>query len=115
MWSDVEQLLYEGVENNLFSGCALCVRTVNEELYVGARGMEQRTPNQLRATIDSVWDIASITKVLCTAHLYLNAASKGHILPSAEVRRYFPNSSPDIKIEHLLSHSAGYPAWRPNG
>lgn len=113
MWNEVEQLLYEGVEQNLFSGCALCIRTVDEELYVGARGMEQRTPKQHRATIDSIWDIASITKVLCTAHLFLNAASKGHILPSTDLRHYFPDAAPDIKIEHILSHSAGYPAWRP--
>lgn len=113
MWNNVEQLLYEGVEQNLFSGCALCIRSVDEEIYVGARGMEQRTPEQHRATIDTVWDIASITKVLCTAHLYLHAASQQHILPSTDLSHYFPKASPDIKIEHLLSHSAGYPAWRP--
>ena len=46
MWDSVEQLLYEGVEQNLFSGCSLCIRNIDEELYVGARGMEQRTPEQ---------------------------------------------------------------------
>ena len=113
MWNEVEQLLYDGVENNLFAGCALCIRNVDEEIYVAARGMEQRRPEQIRATTETIWDIASITKVLCTAHVYLQAASQKEILPETALQYYFPEAPPDIKIEHILSHSAGFPAWRP--
>ena len=113
MWSAVEDLLYEGVEANLFSGCALCVRNLDEELFVAARGLQERVPQQKIATIETVWDIASITKVLCTAHLYLKATADGRLHPETLLQDYFPQAPPDIHLEHLLSHSSGYPAWRP--
>ena len=113
MWNSVEQLLYEAVEQKLFSGCAICIRTLDEELFVAARGMAQRTPVKKRATIETIWDVASITKILCTTHLFLHASSKNHIDTKTSLQSYFPEASPDIKLEHLLSHSAGYPAWRP--
>ena len=113
MWTSVEDLLYEAVEDNLFSGCAICVRNLDTELFVAARGMQERRPKQKAAHIDSVWDIASITKVLCTAHLYLKATAMGRLNPDMFLQHFFPDAPIDIQLGHLLSHSSGYPAWRP--
>jgi CubicO group peptidase (beta-lactamase class C family) len=52
---------------------------------------------------ERVYDLASLTKVLCTTELALRLdVDRGHaLLP------------PGVTIAHLLQHASGWPAWRP--
>ena len=113
MWSNVADLLFEGVEQNLFSGCALCIRTLDEELFLSARGHAEIRPKKRIASIETVWDCASLTKVLATAHIVLQSVYNQEFEIDTPIATYFPQAPENITIAQLLSHSAGYPAWRP--
>jgi serine-type D-Ala-D-Ala carboxypeptidase len=117
MWSDISKMLRgatEGTqEERLFSGCALCVRTLDEEIFVTAQGMAERAPAPRMATVNTVWDLASLTKVLCTAPLILKWYAQGKISPDLEIASVLPHAPRGITVAHCLSHSSGYPAWRP--
>lgn len=58
---------------------------------------------------DRVYDLASLTKVACTAELAMRAVDAGALALDAG-HTLLPEG---VTIRHLLQHAAGYPAWRP--
>lgn len=58
---------------------------------------------------DRIYDLASLTKVLCTAELAMRAVAEGRL----SLDRGHPALPEGVQIRHLLQHAAGYPAWRP--
>lgn len=58
---------------------------------------------------DRVYDLASLTKPLCTAELAGQAVDAGALAWD----RGHPLLPKGVTIAHLLQHGAGYPAWRP--
>jgi CubicO group peptidase (beta-lactamase class C family) len=63
---------------------------------------------------DSLFDLASLTKVICTTTVALLAESRGALSIDRPVLEYFPAfSDPAVKLSHLLDHSSGLPAWLP--
>lgn len=58
---------------------------------------------------DRVYDLASLTKVLCTAELAMRAVDAGALALDAG-HALLPDG---VTVRHLLQHAAGYPAWRP--
>ena len=73
-----------------------------------------RVPGQEAMTADTVFDIASLTKVLCTTTAVLQLAEKGRIRLDAPVSRYWPAFGGALKgsitVDHLLAHTSGLPA-----
>lgn len=65
-------------------------------------------------SITSLFDLASLTKVLCSTTLYAMAEEKALISIEEPIKTFYP-SFPDkrVKISHLLDHSSGFPAWLP--
>jgi CubicO group peptidase (beta-lactamase class C family) len=65
----------------------------------------------------SIYDLASLTKVIATTTLAMIAVSEGRLDLDAPVQRYLPEfRGPDkerVTIRHLLTHSSGLPAGRP--
>lgn len=57
---------------------------------------------------DRVFDLASLTKPLCTAELALRAVAAGALALDAG----HPLLPEGVTVRHLLQHAAGYPAWR---
>jgi CubicO group peptidase (beta-lactamase class C family) len=64
-----------------------------------------------------VFDVASLTKVLCTTGLAAQLADEGRLELDAPTARYLPlferAGKGGVTIRHLLAHSSGLPAWRP--
>jgi serine-type D-Ala-D-Ala carboxypeptidase len=68
-------------------------------------------------TDSTVWDLASLTKVVGTTSSVLQLVAEGRVSLDAPATQYLPRwTAPrarEVTIRHLLSHSAGLPAWRP--
>ena len=64
----------------------------------------------------SLWDLASLTKVLATAPLARLAAGSG-LAWDRRVGDYLPDFKrtrfEEIRVRHLATHVSGLPAWRP--
>ncbi len=64
-----------------------------------------------------VFDVASLTKVLCTTGLAAQLAERGRLKLDAPVASTLPGferaGKEGVTIRHLLAHSSGLPAWRP--
>ena len=86
---------------------------VHEQAY----GRFSYAPDAAVVNTDTVFDAASLTKVLATAPAVLMLAEEGKIDLDARLVAYFPecgNGGKDtITIRHLLTHSSGLPSGLP--
>ncbi|MDB6005460.1 MAG: hypothetical protein JWR15_2447 [Prosthecobacter sp.] len=64
-------------------------------------------PAKEAMTEDTVFDAASLTKVVATLPCVLILMEQGKIELNAEVRRYLPEFRPGITLRHLLTHTSG--------
>jgi CubicO group peptidase (beta-lactamase class C family) len=68
------------------------------------------------ATLASIFDVASVTKMAATTLCACVLHNRGLLPLHQEVGRFFPDlalSHTGIQVRHLLAHSSGLPAWRP--
>jgi CubicO group peptidase (beta-lactamase class C family) len=70
-----------------------------------------------RPGIHTLWDMASLTKVLAMTSSVAHLVGRGLIDLDAPVQRYLPDWTGQwkerVRVRDLLTHSAGMPAWRP--
>jgi len=78
-----------------------------------AYGYRRVVPERVPMTVDTVFDLASLTKPLATAMSIHLLASEKKLALTDSARRYLPELAEDkaaITIEHLLLHTSGLPA-----
>ncbi|MEV6495806.1 serine hydrolase domain-containing protein, partial [Actinoplanes sp. NPDC051633] len=105
-------------ESNLATGvdlgAALCV-TVDGEPVVDLWGGFADAAGTRPWRRDTIVNVYSTTKTV-TALVALLLADRGELDLDAPVARYWPefaaNGKQDVKVSHLMSHSAGLAAWR---
>jgi CubicO group peptidase (beta-lactamase class C family) len=78
-------------------------------------GHRLASPPAMRTS--TVFDLASVTKVMATTMATMLLVSRGQIDLDAPVSRYLPDFRgphlDSITVRHLLSHSAGLVQWQP--
>ncbi|SDT24014.1 serine hydrolase domain-containing protein [Actinoplanes derwentensis] len=85
-------------------GDAVRYASPTEELPV-----ERRVP----ARVDTLWDLASISKLFTTI-VVLQQVEAGRVDLDAPVTRYLPGfAAAGVTARHLLTHTSGLPAFRP--
>jgi len=101
-------LLQEGIRERAFQAAVLLAARGEEPVLRRSAGEAQPS---------SVFDIASLTKPLVAALFFLQV-QQGRMAPEDRLGALLPVRSPSpdassITFLHLLSHTAGLPAWRP--
>lgn len=113
---DLFDLLERAVQAAVFPGCVALVWRDGGELYHEAHGdlaSYPGAPGHLRAVArDTVYDLASLTKVLATTSLAALAVSGGALALDTPVPPPWSSACPGATLAHLLSHSSGLPAHR---
>jgi CubicO group peptidase (beta-lactamase class C family) len=86
-------------------------------VYEQAYGKLSYEPDAQQVGTATVFDAASLSKVLATAPAVLKLAEEGRIKLDAKLVDYFPECAnggkENITIRHLLTHSSGLPAGLP--
>jgi uncharacterized protein YbbC (DUF1343 family)/CubicO group peptidase (beta-lactamase class C family) len=80
------------------------------ESSVKAYGLRSAVPARERATTDTIYDAASLTKVLATAPAIYLLKERGRLRIDDEARTFVPALPAGITIRHLLTHTSGLPA-----
>jgi len=93
---------------------------VGEDLRIiaeDALGLAVVEPEHIPATLDTIYDCASLTKPLVTALLVVRFAERGVLDLNAPVARYLNEFNHEdvreITLTQLLTHTSGLPNWRP--
>lgn len=85
--------------------------------FAGALGDAVREPRRLPATLETIFDLASLTKPLVTGMLTALLVERGRVEPDAPVADYLPEfaggDKRGVTVRHLLTHSAGLRVWLP--
>ena len=108
----------EGIDAGLYPGAVVVIGRRDTVLH--ARGYGRMTWSDGADAPDpdsTLWDIASLTKVVATASSAMRLADAGRIDLDAPVARYLPRfrggRRSDVVVRMLLDHTSGLPAYRP--
>jgi CubicO group peptidase (beta-lactamase class C family) len=114
-WSPVTTFLDSAIAGGAAPGAVLGVSVAGQR-YVYASG--RLTPDEpAPAELTTVYDLASLTKVVGLTTAVMLAVDDGKLELDAPVQRYVPafegEGKERVTIRHLLAHGSGLPAWRP--
>lgn len=114
-WGPVTSLLDSAIAAGAAPGAVLGVSVAGQR-YVYATGRLTRD-EPAPAEPTTVYDLASLTKVVGLTTAVMLAVDDGKIELDAPVQRYVPAFQGERKervtIRLLLAHASGLPAWRP--
>lgn len=95
-------------------------------IYISHRGMKVMdktigyralSPKKLPLEENTIYDMASLTKIVATMTACLQLIDKGEIRLDDKIAFFIPafatNGKSEITIKHLLTHTSGLPAHRP--
>ena len=116
-FEDVAHLLTHGVEAAYFPGAVLVVGYQGQVVYEEAVGHAALIPSARRMTVDTVFDLASLTKPMATATELMLLFETGKVRLDDPIDTYLDAwcrpASDTPTVRQLLSHCSGLPAWRP--
>lgn len=108
--ADLDRAIEEAIAGNQIPGAVLLVghkgRVVHEKAY-GSRALE---PRKEPMTLDTIFDAASLTKVVATTPAIMKLFEQGKIRLNDPVTAYLPDfqgGSSGITVRHLLTHYSG--------
>jgi len=113
----ISSLLSERIAAGDFPSAVYLIADHGQIIFADALGYAVREPQSVPASLETIYDLASLTKPLVTGLLCARRIESGELTLEASVSHYLPEfDRPDkhmITVRELLTHSAGLPAWRP--
>ena len=107
----IDDLVNEGLSQSKMPGAVVVVGRRGGVALRKAYGFRQTMPQQVPMTIDTVFDLASLTKPIATATSVMVLIQQGKIDVNATVATYLPdfaaNGKDKITVRHLLTHVGG--------
>lgn len=103
----LQTVLEEAVGAGVFPAAQAVVLHRGVQVFGGVAGA---------ATGETRFDLASVTKVLCTTSLFLRLWTQGKVGPETQVARFFPGSpvgEAGATVADLLYHRSGLPPFVP--
>ena len=113
--SRIDQVVQEEIEEGNFPGAVILVGQGERTLYWKAFGCKVIEPYSEPMTKNTIFDVASLTKVVATATSIVILADRGELRLTDYVGEYLPAfacaGKEKVEIHHLLTHTSGLPAY----
>lgn len=114
---EISGFLHERIEAGDFPSSVYLVAQRGERVLHGSVGNAVVEPEVIPAQADTIYDLASMTKVLVTGLLCAKLIESGKIALKDPFSAYFSEFDTDeergITLQNLLTHTSGLPAWKP--
>lgn len=120
----IDDLVEEAIHEGRLPGAVVLVGQNEQIIYRKAFGHRALVPDIEPMTVDTIFDLASLTKVVATTTSIMQLIEAGRISLDDPVVKYIPrfkrHGKSKITVRHLLAHTAGLrpgfnPAWRWKG
>jgi CubicO group peptidase (beta-lactamase class C family) len=112
----IDALMQDGLHRQVFPGAVLLAGVDGEVVLHRAYGMADLFSKR-PVTLDTCFDLASLTKPLATAAACMVLVQQGRLELDRPCTEILPGEYRDdkhtITPRHLLNHRSGLPAWRP--
>ncbi|HLK08889.1 MAG TPA: exo-beta-N-acetylmuramidase NamZ domain-containing protein, partial [Candidatus Angelobacter sp.] len=110
-FSSVDALIQEQINSQAITGAVLLVghdgRVVHQKVF----GLRATTPRPEPMTVDTVFDLASLTKVVATTPSVMRMIQYGQVRLDEPVAHYIPefgvNGKDTVTVRQLLTHYSG--------
>jgi CubicO group peptidase (beta-lactamase class C family) len=100
-----------------FPSAVYLVGERDQVIFAGALGHSVVEPYRIANKLDTIYDLASLTKPLITGMLCARRIELGELTLDSSVSHYLPEfertDKQMVTVRELLTHTAGLPAWRP--
>ena len=107
----VDDVMATAIADGALPGGVVLVAKDGAIVWRKAYGHRAVAPEPVAMTVDTVFDVASLTKVMATATSIMLLSQRGHLSLSAHVTGHIPQygqaQKGSTRLEHLLTHTAG--------
>src|SRR5450755_1633947 len=107
----VDSVIQQAVTDGNIPGAVLVVGHDGAVVYRKAYGSRALEPKREPMTLDTVFDLASLTKVIATTTAMMQLFEQGKVRMSDPVAKYLPefaeNGKDDITVRQLMTHYSG--------
>ena len=119
-FAPVYQVLEEAIASHAFPGCAFGLLAEGETTHLGAVGRFTYEEDAPLVQAETVFDLASVSKVVGTTAMAMLLVQRGQLdpeipvgelLPGFVVGRGYGSLAHHIKLRHLLAHNSGLPGY----
>jgi CubicO group peptidase (beta-lactamase class C family) len=117
-FDQVDAEVREGIQRGIYPGAVVVIGRRDSILYARGYGhFTWKASSAVPAPDSTLWDIASITKVVGTTSAIMRLVDAGRIDLDAPVRRYLPRFAgglrDQITVRMLLDHTSGLRSYAP--
>lgn len=107
----VDSIAQDGISKKAFPGCVVLAAHKGEIIYHKAFGNYEYEPSSPKMTAESIFDLASVTKISATTVSVMKLYEEGKIKLDGKLKDYLPytknTDKGDLKIDEILLHQAG--------
>ena len=115
-FKEVETVVNKAIEDRAFPGAVVLVWKDGNILFEKAFGRFTYDSSSAKVTINTIYDLASLTKVIATTTAAMLCYDRKLFALDDKVVKYIPefgvNGKENITIKNLLIHNSGLPAWK---
>lgn len=109
--------LTEHINSGEFPSAVYLAGEEDQIIFTDALGHSVVQPYRIANKLDTIYDLASLTKPLVTGMLCARRIELGELTLDSSVSHYLPEfertDKQMITVRELLTHTSGLPAWRP--
>ncbi len=112
----VDAIVQSAIADSAFPGAVLLVAKDGIIVHDKAYGSYDYGIYSKRVDVNTIYDLASVTKVIATTSAVMRLVDEGKLRLTDPVVNYIPqfgqNGKEKITIYNLMVHNSGLPAWR---
>lgn len=109
--SVVDSIAADGIVRKAYPGCVVLAAHKGEIIYHKAFGNYEYDPASPAMSAESIFDLASVTKISATTVSVMKLYEEGKIKLDGKLKDYLPwvkgTNKEDLKIDDILLHQAG--------
>ena len=114
----LSQIVSNEIASGHIPGAIVLAGSADGPSWQRVEGKRMLRPRVEPMTADTVFDLASLTKVVATTTAIMQLVERGKLDLAAPAARYWPafgaNGKTQITVQQLLSHTSGLPAEPPS-
>ena len=113
----IEEILQRGIDDEVFPGAVALAARAGKIVFLEYVGYRSLVPERASMARDTIFDLASLTKVFATVPAVMRLVDEGRIELDEPLSKLIPSANlgdkGDLTLRLLLSHSAGLVDWKP--
>ena len=113
----ISTYLQSRIDAGDFPSAVYLVGEKGEIKFQDALGYAVVEPERIEARLDTIYDVASLTKVLITGLVITKLIEDGELDPNARIgdllNEFYTSAYAEVTVNDLVMHISGLPAWKP--